>query len=66
MFSQVFVCPQGGGWDGLCPGGSLSEEVSVRETLRMIRILLEYILVKILFYTASFLVIGLALGIIIK
>ena len=30
MFSQVFVCPQGGGGLGLCPGGVSIQGVSVR------------------------------------
>ena len=48
MFSQVFVCPQGGG--GLCPEGSLPRGVSVRKIppygyVRAVCILLEYIFV---------------------
>ena len=44
MFSQVFVCPQGGGWlrnmhyrshdqEGLRPGESVSRGVCIRGTL---------------------------------
>ena len=52
MFSLVFVYPQVwvSVWGDLCPGGSLSRRVSVRETPpygkeRAVRILLECILV---------------------